>query len=190
MIITTSLNLTWESCPGDEFCFEKGPAVLSSTSIGDADHKQERTRAHKASDEQSVYRRSATDWTIFETPPLRNMKSDMSYLSEWGKMWQKRDLRFRSRRRKSSAAPAVDRWARENAHQMPYFIKVIPAGSSSNPPPSHSRQPRYRKPRLYRPSMVIIDSIVLPGKRYLIALTTVCMGMFSTCRLFPDDPQT
>lgn len=97
-----------------------------------------------------------------------HMKSDMSYLTEWGEMWQKEDLSFQSSRRKS-IAPKVDRWARENAHQKPYFIKVITTGSSSNPTPSYSRHPRCRKPRLYRPSMVT-DSTVLPGNRYLYLL--------------------
>lgn len=108
---------------------------------------------------------------------MAHMKLDMSYLTEWGEMWQKEDLNFRSIRCKS-IAPQVDRWARENAHQMPYFIKVIPIGSSSNPIPSYSRHPRYRKPRLYRPYMVIDSTTVRPGKRYFV-LTTVGMGMYS-----------
>lgn len=101
---------------------------------------------------------------------MAHMKLDMSYLTEWGEMWQKEDLSFQSIRCKS-VAPQVDRWARENADQMPYFIKVITMGSSSNPIPSYSHHPRYRKPRLYRPSMVIGIATVLPGKRYFVLST-------------------
>jgi hypothetical protein len=101
---------------------------------------------------------------------MAQMKLDMSYLTEWGEMWQKEDPSFRSSRCKS-VAPEVDRWARENAHQMPYFIKVINTGSSSNPTPSYSRHPRYRKPRLLRPSMVIDSTTLLPGKRYFVLNT-------------------
>ena len=167
-MIITNLYFTWKSCLGYVFYFWEKSPLSSKREPRDTDHKQGRT----CSPSEGMW------WIIssiavvlnslnnIQNSTMAHMKLDMSYLTEWAEMWQKEDLSsFRSSRCKRSVAPEVDRWARENAHQMPYFVKVITTGSSSNPIRSYSRHPRYRKPRLYRPSMVTESTTLLPGKR-------------------------